>query len=183
LVYDPGSSRPSEARRVSIRLAVALATLLGPLLAGCNLIAPGPPYTSATAGPIAPEQARLVVYRPNASHLLGAVGDRTVAINGGPACSLSNDYFFVHDAAPGVMTVTDGASSLDVTTEPGQQYFVRVAFNPRRASLAGWVPPLLGIDNDTTAPHAEAGQFAIELVDPRTAGHDLVGVALDPACH
>jgi len=168
---------------VSIRLAVVLTILAGPLLGSCNLVAPGPPYTSATAGPVPTEAARLVVYRPNASHLLGAVGDRSVVINGGPACSLSNDYFFVHDGAPGVMTVSDGASSLEVTTQPGQQYFVRIVFNPRRASLAGWVPPLLGIENDTQAPPAEAGQFAIELVDPRTAGHDLVGVALDPACH
>jgi hypothetical protein len=168
---------------VSIRSAVVLSILAGAALAGCALVAPGRPYTSATAGPVAPEQARLVVYRPNGSHLLGVVGDRPVAINGGPACQLANDYFFVHDGPPGVVTISDGGSSLDVTAEAGQQYFVRVAFNPRRASLAGWVPPLLGFETDKTAPPAEAGQFAIELVDARTAGHDLVGVALDPECH
>ena len=51
------------------------------------------------------------------------------------------------------------------------------------ASLVGWVPPLVGFETDASAPPPEAGWFAIEQVEPRSALRELAGVTLDTSCH
>ena len=167
---------------MSIRRVVPFAVLAG-VLAGCSLFDPGPSVGAATANPVPAEAARLVIYRPNGNSLLGVVGDRPISINGAPACALANESFFVHDAPAGVITISDGKSSLEVTAEAGKQYFVRVAFNQRRASLVGWVPPLFGYEVGQTPPPAEAGFFAIEQIDPPKAAPELTHVTLDTGCH
>jgi hypothetical protein len=177
---------------VTLRLAVALVVLLAdPFLTGCSLIEPGPSFASIAAAPVAPDQTRLVVYRPPANHLLEAVGGRAVAIDGAPACALSEEHFFVHDGPPGAITIADGASSLALTTAPGTQYYVRIAFNPQRGSLVGWISPLvtpvvspmLGLPAAEPAPGPMAGMFAIEAVDASKAGRELARLTLDADCH
>lgn len=168
-------------------LVVALVILAGPLLTGCSLFDPGPSFAAVAATPVAPDRTRLVVYRPPANHLLEAVGGRAVAIDGAPACSLPDEHFFIHEGPAGATTIADGASSLALTTEPGGQYFVRIAFNDQRASLVGWVSPLvaplLGLDDEPPAPAPTAGLYAIEPVAAARASHELARLTLDADCH
>jgi hypothetical protein len=173
---------------VPLRRTLALLLLLAaPALTGCALFDPGPSFASVTATPVAPDQTRLVVYRPVAGSLLEVIGGRPVAINGAPVCRLTDEHFFIHEGPAGATTIADGASSLALTTEPGGQYFVRIALNPQRGSLVGWVSPLvsplLGIEPEQPAPAPAAGLFAIETVDPPKAGRELARLTLDADCH
>jgi hypothetical protein len=172
---------------VPLRLAIVLLLLAGPALTGCSLFEPGATFASVAATPIAPDQTRLVVYRPIAGSLLEVVGGHPVAINGTPACRLTDEHFFVHEGPAGATTIADGASSLALTTEPGGQYFVRIALNPQRGSLVGWVSPmvspLIGLGPDEPPPAPTAGLFAIETVDPMKASRDLASLTLDTDCH
>jgi hypothetical protein len=171
---------PARGSRLSRRLALALILVAGPLLGACELFEPGPRYAAVSGTPVPPERARLVIYRPAATHLLGVVGDRAVAIDGAPVCGLADGQFFIHDAPAGATSISDGTSRLDVAAAPGGQYFVRIAFNPHRASFVGWVPPVLGFGPEQQTP--ESGLFAIETVDPAKAAVELAGLWLDPAC-
>lgn len=170
-----------------LRLAIALLLLAGPALTGCSLFDPGPSFASVTATPVAPDQTRLVVYRPVAGSLLEVIGGRPVAINGTPTCRLTDEHFFVHEGPAGATTIADGDSSLALTTEPGSQYFVRIALNAQRGSLVGWVSPLvsplIGLGPEEPPPAPTAGLFAIETVDPAKAGRELASLTLDADCH
>jgi hypothetical protein len=163
-----------------VRPIAALAVVC--LTSACSLVAE-PQAPAITAAPVEPERARLVVYRPAATHLLGIVGDRPVAIGQLPACALGDGHFFVRDVDPGAITVDDGASRLTFSAAGGQRYFVRVGFNPQRGSLAGWVLPLVGYGPDASAPPGpETGKFAIETVTAASATVELAHVAPQPAC-
>ncbi len=135
---------------------------------------------AAIANPTPSDRARLVIYRPAAPHLLGRLADHEVAIDGQPVCTLANDAFFVRDAATGTTTIAVGASQLAVAAVPGTTIFVRIAFNPRRATLAGWIPPVLGFEPD--ARTQDSGLFAIEPIEPASAARELAGFTRDPAC-
>jgi hypothetical protein len=167
----------------AVRFSLTFSLLLALALPGCALLDPGGSYGTVAQGapPIAAGQARLVVYRPTATHLLGVVPSRHIEINGAPVCALANDDFFVHDVAAGPITITDGGSILGFRAEPGLQYFVRVAFNKRRASIVGWVPPVLGFEPDQKT--SDSGLFAIDPVDRTMASTELAKLTLAAGCH
>jgi hypothetical protein len=157
--------------------ALALASLV---LAGCAKLGDVPPDRSLTTAPTPPEQARLLIYRPTATHLLGAVGDRDIALNDAPACGLSDQHYFVRLVPAGAITIGDGASKLSFTAEAGRTHVVRIAFNKRRASFAGWVPPVLGFTPDTMT--ADSGLYSIELVDAQAVATELAHISPESAC-
>lgn len=161
------------------RLAFALAFLL--LTAGaCAKLGEAPPDRALTSTPTPPEQARLLVYRPASTHLLGFVGDRDITLNDAPACGLSDQHYFVRLVPAGAISVGDGASKLSFTAEAGRTYVVRVAFNKRRTSIAGWVPPVLGFGPDAVT--ADSGLYAIEIVEPSAAAYELSQTSPESGC-
>jgi hypothetical protein len=163
--------------RPALRLACLLIVVA---LMGCAKLAETPPHQGLTDAPTPPEQARLLVYRPAATHLLGAVGDREIALNDAPACGLSDQHYFVRLVPAGATTIGDGASRLSFAAEAGRTYVVRIGFNKRRASFAGWVPPVLGFNPDTVT--ADSGLYSIELVEPQAAANELQHVSPESAC-
>jgi hypothetical protein len=167
-----------------VRLPLVLlmvTTLAAPALSACAPSTDGAAaYAAITAAP-PPDRARLVVYRPAANHLLGRLADHDVTIDGAAACALGDDRFFVRDVAGGTIRIGAGDSERAIAAAPGQETFVRVGFNPRRASLAGWILPVLGFADETRAP--DSGLFAIEPVDPSIAVRELAWMRPDPTCH
>ncbi len=154
--------------------------LTAAVLAGCAKLGETPPDRDITTAPTPPEQARLLIYRPPATHLLGAVGDREVALNDAPACGLSDQHYFVRLVPAGATTIGDGTSRLSFPAQAGRTYVVRIAFNPRRASFVGWVPPVLGFGPDAVT--ADSGLYAIELIDPKDAARELQHLAPESGC-
>lgn len=154
--------------------------LIAAALPGCAKFDETPPDRALTSAPTPPEQARLLIYRPLATHLLGAVGDREIKINDAAACGLADQHYFVRLVPAGAITIEDGSSRLSLTAESGRTYVVRVGFNKRRASFAGWVPPVLGFSPDTVT--ADSGLYAIEVVDPQTVRTELGHLSLENAC-
>ena len=179
-VYDGRDLAPRRlppVRPFAIRLASCVFVAAAPM--ACAMFAePAAPPTTVTAA--APDRVRLVIYRPGATHLLGVVGERPITIAAQPACALGNNRFFVRDVAPGPIVITDGTARLELVAEPGRRYIVRVAFNPHRASLAGWILPLVGLDPD--AGTTGAGPFVLEAIDPPQADAELVRLDPEPAC-
>lgn len=168
-------------RGVRLTPSIALAGLLAAtILSGCAKFDEAPPDQALTTAPTPPEQARLLIYRPLATHLLGAVGDRDVTINDASACGLSDQHYFVRLVPAGAITIGDGASRLALTAEAGRTYVVRIGFNKRRASFAGWVPPVLGFAPDTVT--ADSGLYAIEVVDPQAVRTELGHLSPEAAC-
>src|SRR5215468_1090378 len=93
-------------------LALRTVLLATALLGGCAKLDEMPPDRDIATAPTPPEQARLLIYRPIATHLLGAVGDREVALNDAPACGLSDQHYFIRLVPAGATTVGDGTSRL-----------------------------------------------------------------------
>ncbi len=62
----------------------------------------------------------------------------------------------------------------------GRPTFVRIAFNPRRAALLGWIPLVLGFTPDRRTQ--DSGLLAIVPVGAPTAARELVGKTRDPEC-
>lgn len=157
--------------------------LLVAALSGCELVTNMPSNALHSGDALPADRARLVVYRPAATHLLGVVGDRAITVNGAGTCALPNDGYFTRDVPAGDVDVATGASSLHFTVESGHQYFVRVAFNPRRSSILGWALPAVGLSlDDQPPPTAEAGFFAIETIDAAKARPEVARLDLDPSC-
>jgi len=185
----PSAARPEPIRvrplpRLASSLLVgALLPILGiadMTLAGCAESDDAGSFATVTAAPPPADQARLVVYRPAPDHLLGRLADRDVAIDGAPVCALDDDRFFTRDVPAGPLTIAVGNSQLTVTAVPGKPAFVRVGFNPKRASLAGWIPPVLGFAPDARTP--DSGLFALDQIDPPSAARELAGMTVETAC-
>ena len=160
--------------------ALRISLLAAAVLAGCAKLDEVPPDAALTNAPTPPEQARLLVYRPSSTHLLGVVGDRDITLNDAPACGLSDQHYFVRLVPAGATAIGDGSSRLSFAAEAGRTYVVRIAFNKRRASFVGWVPPVLGFGPDAVT--SDSGLYAIELVDPKDAAPELAHVSAEAAC-
>ena len=169
------SPLPALARRLLPVLALA-----GASVSGCTTSDTAGSFAAVTAAPLPPGQARLVVYRPAPDHLLGHLADHDVAIDANPVCALDDDRFFTRDVPAGATTIAVGSSALTVTAAAGQSAFVRVGFNPKRGSLLGWIPPVLGFASEARLP--DSGLFALDRIDPSSAARELAGMTVEPAC-
>lgn len=159
---------------------------LAALLAGCAA-EPSFETAAATEPPPRPDQVRLVVYRVPANHLLGEISERDLAITGAPSCRLRDGRFVIRDVAAGPITVSNGASNLNLVAPPGAEVFIRLAFDRAKASPLGWTTYLAGIyplvlhgPPDLRPSHA--GLIAIDPVDPATALAELPGLAESEDC-
>lgn len=165
--------------RLALPPVLVSAALLLSLVA-CAKLVETPPDGALTSAPTPPEQARLLVYRPASTHLLGFVGDRDIALNDAPACGLSDQHYFVRLVPAGATSVGDGTSKLSFTAEAGRTYVVRVGFNKRRTSIAGWVPPVLGFGPDAVT--ADSGLYSFEIVEPKAAAYELAQTSPETGC-
>jgi hypothetical protein len=162
------------------RALVQALALAGVLLAGCAEPDPASSFATVAAVPPPAGAARLVVYRPAPDHLLGVLADRDVAIDGKLVCTLADDRFFARAVPAGAQTIAVGNSELTVTALPGKDAFVRVGFNPKRGSLLGWIPPVLGFTPDARTP--DSGLFALDQIDPPSAARELAGMTVASEC-
>jgi hypothetical protein len=171
---------PILARRAPVPVLVQALALAGVLLAGCAEPDPASSFAAVAAVPPPAGAARLVVYRPAPDHLLGVLADRDVAIDGKLVCTLADDRFFARAVPAGAQTIAVGNSELTVTALPGKDAFVRVGFNPKRGSLLGWIPPVLGFTPDARTP--DSGLFALDQIDPPSAARELAGMTVASEC-
>lgn len=170
---------PVRARFRALLCAGAIVGVCAGVLGACALFSE--PSSDATPSGNAPaDRARLVVYRAAPNHLLGRLTDHEVTIDGAPTCALANGGFFVRELPPGDTIIAVGTSRLALATQAGQAYFVRLAFNDRRASLLGWIPPVLGFAPDAQTP--DSGLFAITTIDAASATPEIARLTRDPDC-
>lgn len=151
---------------------IILASLL---LANC---ASGPVYSSINQP--AQEQAKIVVYRPDA--FLNMTSRFWVEVNGIEICKLHNNAFLTYDIAPGKITIASsnfgsiGTSRLTLTAKPNETVYVKMENNGQRA-FSGALGIVGQLTDETISENA--GPVYLGTVSKDKAHDEMHGLSED----